>query len=55
MDVANEMDQETERLWFSEIIRTGLSHLQYCDAAFDGVNNIVDRGKSDGLTIIFGS
>ena len=55
MNIANKMDQKTQGLWFREIIRTGLSPLQDRDATFDGVNNIVDGGKSDDLAIIFGS
>jgi hypothetical protein len=49
------MDQKTERLRLCEVIRTSLSSLQHRDAMFDGVNNIVDRAKSDDVAVIFGS
>jgi len=55
MDIANKMDQKTQGLWFGVIFRTCLSPLQDRDAAFNGANNIVHRGKSDDLAIIFGS
>jgi hypothetical protein len=55
VDIANEMDQETERLWFCEIIRPALGFFQDRDATYDGVNHIIDRGKSDHLAVILRS